>query len=127
MGSSGARAKELFLEALSRDAAERQEFLAVACGADAALLQNVESLLAAHDAAEQKDAELPASDGDEPFAPGDTFAGRGSALNDTFASLPSLLGYLRPVTQYLADPNTELVRFFNSLERVMGAVAPVAH
>ena len=57
---------------------------------------------------------------------GDTFAGRGSALNDTFASLPSLLGYLKPVTQYLADPNTELTRFFNNLEGVMGAVAPVA-
>ena len=57
---------------------------------------------------------------------GDTFAGRGSALNDTFASLPSLLGYLKPVTQYLADPNTELTRFFNSLEGLMGAVAPVA-
>jgi virulence factor Mce-like protein len=57
---------------------------------------------------------------------GDTFAARGSALNDTFASLPSLLGYLKPVTQYLADPNTELTRFFNNLEGVMGAVAPVA-
>jgi virulence factor Mce-like protein len=57
---------------------------------------------------------------------GDTFASRGSALNDTLASLPSFLGYLKPVTQYLADPNTELVRFFNSLESVMGAVAPVA-
>ncbi|HEY1569282.1 MAG TPA: hypothetical protein VGF68_19800, partial [Solirubrobacteraceae bacterium] len=57
---------------------------------------------------------------------GDTFAGRGSALNDTFASLPSLLGYLKPVTQYLADPNTELTRLFNNLEGVMGAIAPVA-
>ena len=57
---------------------------------------------------------------------GDAFAGRGSALNDTLAALPSFLGYLRPVTQYLADPNTELVRFFDSLEGVMGAVAPVA-
>ncbi|HXD64252.1 MAG TPA: MlaD family protein [Solirubrobacteraceae bacterium] len=57
---------------------------------------------------------------------GDAFAGRGSALNDTFASLPSLLGYLKPVTQYLADPNTELTRLFNNLEGVMGAVAPVA-
>ncbi|MGZ4244167.1 MAG: MlaD family protein, partial [Solirubrobacteraceae bacterium] len=57
---------------------------------------------------------------------GDMFAGRGSAVNDTLASLPSLLGYLKPVTQYLADPHTELVRFFDSLESVMGAVAPVA-
>jgi virulence factor Mce-like protein len=57
---------------------------------------------------------------------GDTFAGRGSDLNDTFASLPSLLGYLKPVTQYLADPNTELTRLFNNLEGVMGTIAPVA-
>jgi tetratricopeptide (TPR) repeat protein len=76
MGSSGARAKELFLEALSRRAAERQEFLAVACGADAALLQDVQSLLAAHGDADQEDADLEAPAGDEPFAPGDTFAGR---------------------------------------------------
>ncbi|HTU94933.1 MAG TPA: MlaD family protein [Solirubrobacteraceae bacterium] len=57
---------------------------------------------------------------------GDAFAGRGSSLNDTFASLPSLLGYLRPVAQYLADPHTELTRLFNNLEGVMGAIAPVA-
>src|SRR6201999_4120140 len=57
---------------------------------------------------------------------GDAFAGRGSALNDTFAALPSLLGYLKPVAQYLADPNTELTRLFNNLEGVMGAIAPVA-
>src|SRR5262245_7133663 len=76
MGSSGARAKALFLEALGRGAAERRDFLVVACGADAALLQDVESLLAAHDAAEQEDVDLAASAADEPFAPGDTFAGR---------------------------------------------------
>ncbi|MGA9858825.1 MAG: MlaD family protein, partial [Solirubrobacteraceae bacterium] len=35
---------------------------------------------------------------------GDTLAGRGSALNDTIASLPRLLGYLRPVAGYLAAP-----------------------
>ena len=57
---------------------------------------------------------------------GDTLAGRGSALNDTIASLPALLGYLRPVTQYLAAPNTELTRLFDNLEGVMGTVAPVA-
>jgi virulence factor Mce-like protein len=57
---------------------------------------------------------------------GDAFASRGSALNDTLASLPGFLGYLRPVTQYLADPSTELVRFLDNLESVMGAVAPVA-
>jgi virulence factor Mce-like protein len=57
---------------------------------------------------------------------GDTFAARGSDLNDTLASLPRLLGYLRPVAAYLADPRTELTRFFNSLEGFMGAVSPVA-
>jgi len=57
---------------------------------------------------------------------GDALAGRGSALNDTFATLPRLLQHLTPVATYLADPNTELTRFFNSLEGFMGTVAPVA-
>ncbi len=52
------------------------------------------------------------------------FAGRGSALNDTIASLPALLGYLKPVAQYLSDPNTELTRFFNNLEGVHGRRRP---
>lgn len=57
---------------------------------------------------------------------GNTLAGRGSALNDTIASLPALFTYLRPVTQYLSDPNTQLVRFLGNLEGFMGTVAPVA-
>jgi len=57
---------------------------------------------------------------------GDALAGRGSALNDTIASLPQLLGYLEPVTQYLSDPNTQLTRLLDSLEGFMGTVAPVA-
>ncbi len=57
---------------------------------------------------------------------GDTFAARGSALNDTIASLPALLGHLQPVAHYLSQPSTQLTRFFDSLERFMGAVAPVA-
>jgi virulence factor Mce-like protein len=57
---------------------------------------------------------------------GDALAGRGSDLNDTIASLPSLLGYLRPVTAYLSDPHTELIRLLNNLEGFMGTVAPVA-
>ena len=57
---------------------------------------------------------------------GDALAGRGSALNDTFSSLPRLLYYLQPVASYLADPHTELTRFFSSLEGFMGTVAPVA-
>ncbi len=57
---------------------------------------------------------------------GDTLTGRGSSLNDTIHSLPELLLHLQPVAQYLADPNTELIRFFNSLNAFMGAVSPVA-
>jgi virulence factor Mce-like protein len=57
---------------------------------------------------------------------GDTLAARGSALNDTIAALPNLLGRLRVVAGYLSDPRTELTRFFNGLEGFMGAVAPVA-
>jgi virulence factor Mce-like protein len=58
---------------------------------------------------------------------GDTFAARGSAFNDTVASLPALLLYLRPVARYLAAPSTELTRFLVSLDRFMGVVAPVAN
>jgi virulence factor Mce-like protein len=57
---------------------------------------------------------------------GDGLAGRGSALNDTFASLPSLLGYLKPVASYLSAPQTGLVAFLGDLDRFMAAVSPVA-
>ncbi|HXZ69724.1 MAG TPA: MlaD family protein [Streptosporangiaceae bacterium] len=57
---------------------------------------------------------------------GDALAGRGSDLNDTIASLPRLLDYLRPVARYLAAPSTQLTRLFAGLERFMGTVAPVA-
>ena len=57
---------------------------------------------------------------------GNALAGRGSALNDTIASLPRLFLYLRPVAANLANPSTGLTRFLRSLERVMGTIAPVA-
>ena len=57
---------------------------------------------------------------------GDALTGRGSALNDTIASLPELLLHLRPVAGYLSDPGTELTRFFQTLNVLMGTVAPVA-
>ncbi len=57
---------------------------------------------------------------------GNTLAARGSALNDTIASLPRLLLYLRPVAQYLAAPSTELTRFLRSAQGFMGTVAPIA-
>jgi virulence factor Mce-like protein len=57
---------------------------------------------------------------------GDTLASRGSALNDTIASLPALFGYLEPVARYLSAPSTELTRFVGNINEFMGAVAPVA-
>ena len=57
---------------------------------------------------------------------GDALAGRGSALNDTIASLPPLLGHLQPVAAYLSNPSTQLTRFLDNLEGFMGTVAPVA-
>src|SRR5262245_16042800 len=76
MSASGERVKELFLAALNQKPAERREFLAAACGGDDALLENVESLLTAHEAVERGDSNASASAAVEPFAPGDVFAGR---------------------------------------------------
>jgi virulence factor Mce-like protein len=58
---------------------------------------------------------------------GDTFGGRGADFNDTLASLPQLLLYLRPVAQYLSSPPTQLTRFFTTLDTFMRTVAPVAN
>jgi virulence factor Mce-like protein len=60
------------------------------------------------------------------FGFGGALAGRGSALNDTIASLPALLGHLEPVARYLSAPDTELTRFLRSLNAFVGAIAPVA-
>ena len=57
---------------------------------------------------------------------GDTFAARGSALNDTIASLPALFQHLTPVARYLSDPGTELTRFFSALNGFFQTVSPVA-
>jgi virulence factor Mce-like protein len=57
---------------------------------------------------------------------GDTLAARGSALNDTIASLPSLFLHLKPVAQYLSDPHTQLTRFFGALNGFFSTVSPVA-
>jgi eukaryotic-like serine/threonine-protein kinase len=67
MPSVDNRAKALFLAALSRPATERAAFVLMACGDDAELRLDVESLLASHD------------EEDEPaagFASGEVFAGR---------------------------------------------------
>jgi phospholipid/cholesterol/gamma-HCH transport system substrate-binding protein len=57
---------------------------------------------------------------------GNALAARGSSLNDTIASLPSLFGHLKPVAQYLSDPNTQLTRFFVALNGFFGTLSPVA-
>ncbi len=57
---------------------------------------------------------------------GDTFAARGGDLNQTIQSLPALLQYLQPVTAYLADPNTELIRFLDATNSFTSTVAPVS-
>ena len=57
---------------------------------------------------------------------GDTLASRGSSLNDTIASLPSLFYYLSPVAGYLQQRQTQLVPFLNSLNNTVGAIAPVS-
>ncbi|HLY49467.1 MAG TPA: MlaD family protein, partial [Solirubrobacteraceae bacterium] len=57
---------------------------------------------------------------------GDALTARGSALNDTIASLPALFGHLRPVAQYLSDPHTELTRLLGALNGFFSTVSPVA-
>ena len=57
---------------------------------------------------------------------GNVLTARGSALNDTIASLPSLFGHLQPVAHYLADPHTQLTRFLVALNGFMSTVSPVA-
>ena len=74
MTSLHQRAKDLFLAALERPAADRPAFLAEACAGDAALRQEVESLLAFHD--EPEGAGQAPDDTATPFAPGEVFAGR---------------------------------------------------
>ena len=51
---------------------------------------------------------------------------RGSALNDTIASLPALFGHLEPVARIPVGSAHRLTRLFNSLDTFMGTVAPVA-
>jgi virulence factor Mce-like protein len=57
---------------------------------------------------------------------GDALTARGSALNDTIASLPSLFLHLQPVAMYLSDPRTQLTRFLVALNGFMSTVSPVA-
>ena len=57
---------------------------------------------------------------------GDVLTARGSDLNDLISSLPPLLTHLQPVATYLSDPKSQLIPFFNNLDRFMETVSPVA-
>jgi virulence factor Mce-like protein len=57
---------------------------------------------------------------------GSGLASRGIDLNSVIEALPQLFDNLQPVTQNLAAPRTQLVRFFPALERAARLVAPVA-
>jgi ABC-type transporter Mla subunit MlaD len=57
---------------------------------------------------------------------GNGLAGRGADLNLAISALRPLVDNLTPVAQNLASPQTQLARFFRSLERAAGEVAPVA-
>jgi tetratricopeptide (TPR) repeat protein len=70
------RAKAVFLEVLSRPPAERAAALVEACGDDAALRQEVESLLSFHEEEEGVEPALARDPEELPFAPGEVFAGR---------------------------------------------------
>jgi serine/threonine protein kinase len=78
MSSIHQRAKDVFLAALARPADEQGAFLAEACGDDVALRQEVESLLQFHEDEKEAEAGVEADRDalDDPFAPGDLFAGR---------------------------------------------------
>jgi ABC-type transporter Mla subunit MlaD len=57
---------------------------------------------------------------------GDAFAARGASLNQAIGALNPLFANLKPVSQALADPTTQLVRFFPELADAARIVAPVA-
>jgi virulence factor Mce-like protein len=57
---------------------------------------------------------------------GSAFAARGDSLNETIQNLNPLLTFLKPVSRTLADPSTQLGRFFRELGDAARIVAPVA-
>ena len=57
---------------------------------------------------------------------GAAFAGRGMALNRTFAALPELLRDLTPVMRALRDDDTQLARFFTELEDAARLAEPLS-
>jgi ABC-type transporter Mla subunit MlaD len=57
---------------------------------------------------------------------GNALTGRGASLNETISELPRLFGNLRPVARVLSDPDVNLRRFIQGLERTARYQAPVA-
>jgi virulence factor Mce-like protein len=57
---------------------------------------------------------------------GDAFAARGASLNQAITALNPLFANLKPVSAALADPTTQLARFFPELADAARIVAPVA-
>jgi virulence factor Mce-like protein len=57
---------------------------------------------------------------------GNAFTARGSSLNDTIQTLPPLFRFLAPVAANLADPRTQIGRFFRELGDFTRIVAPVS-
>ena len=57
---------------------------------------------------------------------GDSFAGRGTAVGRTIEEAPRLLQHLEPVAANLADPATELPRFFKELGDAARIVEPIS-
>jgi len=57
---------------------------------------------------------------------GDSFAGRGASVGRTVEELPRLFGSLEPVMRNLADPSTQLDRFFKELGDTVRVIAPVS-
>ena len=67
MSSVHARAKDIFLDAVAHERPDRRAFVEQACGGDAALLDEVESLLKFHDDESTNEAEpMPAEPGSRP-------------------------------------------------------------
>ncbi len=57
---------------------------------------------------------------------GNAFAARGASLNQAITSLRPLFANLKPVSEALSDPTTNLVRFFPELADAARIIAPVA-
>ena len=57
---------------------------------------------------------------------GNAFAGRGTSINEAVGELPRLFGLLYPVTRNLADPRTQIGRFFRELGDAARVVSPIA-